>query len=190
MDRTRVLANVALGLVALASIGAIAWPSLPFNPRPDAGQRAGVILRQLEDAAAGPEVGLAVPEFEWAEPRGTVRRLSELRGRVVLLNFWATWCKPCLEEMPALDRAARADGGPVVLALGIDEDPEKVDAFFDKLALSHVEPLLDVQSRTARRYGVVSLPTSFVIGPDGIIRHVEIRALDDATIRDALAKAR
>ena len=189
MDRRRLLATIALGLIAAASLVAIAWPDLPSATANRTGQRAGVVLRQLDDPAASPEVGRAVPDFEWAMPDGTVRRLEDLRGRVVVLNFWATWCEPCLQEMPALDRAA-GDPGVVVLALGIDEEPAKVDAFFERLAITRVEPLLDIASKTARRYAVVGVPSTFFVGPDGMLRYVERNAVTDATLRDALAKAR
>lgn len=189
--RSRLLTVAALVAIGVASSMALLWPALPFNAASgEVPTRAGVVLRTIDDPQALPRVGHPAPDFEWVAPDGQVQRLSSLRGRTVLVNFWATWCKPCLEEMPALDRAAAADPKLAVLAMDLDESAEKVDGFFASYGLERVVPILDVGKRVTLRYGVVSLPSTFFVGPDGVVRHLEIRGMDDSLIQAGLAKAR
>ena len=190
-DHPRLFANVVLAAIAAASLVALAWPALPWSAASrEVPTRAGVVLRAIEDAGDSPRVGGRAPDFEWSTPAGQLRRLSELRGRTVVVNFWATWCEPCREEMPALDRAAQADATVVVLALDLDESAEKIDAFIDSYRIVKVEPILDAGKKMATRYGVVALPSTFFVGPDGIVRHLEIRGMDEAMIRAGVEKAR
>ncbi|HEX4744256.1 MAG TPA: TlpA disulfide reductase family protein [Candidatus Limnocylindria bacterium] len=189
--RTRLATNLALAAIALASAVALAWPALPWSA--GAGEvpaRAGVVLRAIDGPADSPRIGGQAPDFEWTTPAGKTQRLSQLRGRTVVLNFWATWCEPCREEMPALDRAAQADPALAVLALDLDESADKIDSFIASYRIAKVEAILDAGKKMATRYGVVGLPTTFFIGPDGIVRHLEIRGMDAAVIQAGLAKAR
>jgi len=187
---SRLLANLLLVAIALVSVAAVLWPVQPFAGPREAPVRAGVVLRTVDDPAAFPRLGGVAPDFEWATPAGSVRRLTELRGRTVVVNFWATWCEPCREEMPALDRAAAADPTLVVLALDLDEDASKIDGFLDSYGILRLEAILDAGKKVATRYGVVGLPSTFFIGPDGTVRHLEIRGMSDAVIASGIAKAR
>ncbi len=188
---SRLVANVLLAAIALASLTALAWPLLPWRvDPPEVATRTGVVLRAIDRAGDSPRLGGVAPDFEWTTPAGQLRSLSGLRGRTVVVNFWATWCEPCRAEMPALDRAAAAVPGLVVLALDLDESAEKVDRFIDSYRIVTAEPILDAGKKVATRYGVVGLPTTFFIGPDGIVRHLEMRGMDDAIIRSALERSR
>ena len=184
-------ANLLLAAIAVASLVALAWPVLPWSTgQQDIPTRAGVVLRAIDGPADFPRIGGQAPDFEWTTPAGRTQRLSDLRGRTVVVNFWATWCEPCREEMPALDRAAKADPQLAVLALDLDESADKIDGFIASYRIEKVEPILDAGKKMATRYGVVSLPTTFFIGPDGIVRHLEIRGMDAAIIQAGLALAR
>ena len=187
----RLAAHVLLGAIAVASVVALAWPALPWSAGSgEIPTRAGVVLRAIDGAADSPRIGGQAPDFEWTLPGGRTQRLSDLRGRTVVLNFWATWCEPCREEMPALDRAAQADPALAVLALDLDESADKIDGFIAAYRITQVEPILDAGKKMATRYGVVGLPTTFFIGPDGVVRHLEIRGMDAAIIRAGIEKAR
>ena len=187
----RLAANLILGAIALASVVALAWPVLPWSTGPrEVPTRAGVVLRAIDRPDDSPRIGGQAPDFEWTTPAGKTQRLSDLRGKTVVLNFWATWCEPCREEMPALDRAAQADPALAVLALDLDESADKIDAFIESYRIAKVEPILDAGKKMATRYGVVGLPTTFFIGPDGIVRHLEIRGMDAAVLQAGLATAR
>ena len=112
--------------------------------------------------------GLTAPDFELRTLEGERRELSDWRGQVVLLNFWATWCKPCEDEMPAMERLYRALRGREfeLLAVSVDEDRESVERFRARLGLSF-PILLDPEQRVARAYQTFRFPESLLIGPDG-----------------------
>jgi peroxiredoxin len=117
------------------------------------------------------EAGSRAPEFSL--PRlggGPPVVLAELRGRVVLVNFWATWCKPCEDEMPAMEGLYRglAGQGFELLAVSVDAGDPEVAAFRDRLALSF--PILrDPDRQVAMRYQSLRFPESWLIGPDGVV---------------------
>jgi peroxiredoxin len=96
--------------------------------------------------------------------------LSDLRGRVVLVNFWATWCRPCEEEMPALQRLYETLGGPgfELLAISVDEDAAAVERFRSRLRLSF-PILLDPEQRVARAYQTFRFPETLLVGADGVV---------------------
>jgi thiol-disulfide isomerase/thioredoxin len=98
----RPVAAVIVGAIALATLVALAWPALPFNE----GRRivlgptkVSVIMRQIENSGAAPRAGSPAPDFEWVRPDGSRASLASLRGRGIVINFWATWCEPCKKEM-------------------------------------------------------------------------------------------
>ena len=189
----RAIAALILGTIALASLAALVWPSLPFNlptaPPPGAGP-VGVIYKDLELEGSAGRIGAPAPDFEWVDPAGKIRTLASLRGHPVVINFWATWCVPCREEMPALERAAVAHPEVAFLEIDLQEDGDKVRGFFDGLGLRTLQPLLDPNASVARRYAVFSLPTTFFLDRDGTIVHIEIGGpMKDETIARGLAKA-
>jgi peroxiredoxin len=109
------------------------------------------------------------PDFELSDRGGRVYRLSEHRGRVVLLSFWATWCRSCQEELQELAELQRLLGpqGLVVLTVSIDRSERTLRRFLRKRPLPFVV-LWDRQSRVAfDLYGVVGLPTAFLIDAQG-----------------------
>ena len=96
--------------------------------------------------------------------------LQDYRGRFVLLNFWATWCSPCLKEMPDLENAYNEMGQEklVVLAVGMGESVEKIKAFFNKYGFTF--PLLaDNRMKITKLYGVKNIPVTYLIDPDGVV---------------------
>jgi peroxiredoxin len=117
-------------------------------------------------AEGSPAPGLALPRLG----DGALVRLDALRGRPVLVNFWATWCKPCEDEMPAMERlyaALRADGFEL-LAVSVDVGDAEVTAFRERLALSF--PILrDPDRNEATRWQSLRFPESWLVGPDGRI---------------------
>ena len=109
-------------------------------------------------------------EFNVPTPDGSTLALGALRGKVVLLNFWATWCEPCLEEMPAMERLARAyrERGLAVLAVSVDrEGASVVRPFLKRHALSFLAGL-DPQQAVARLYRIWALPSSIILSRKGI----------------------
>lgn len=129
------------------------------------------VLGLLGMAGRPPLVGGPAPEITLKNLQGQEVRLSDLHGKVVLLNFWATWCKPCKEEMPAMQASydKLRDQGFMVLAVNELEDTEKV---IDHVrSHGHTFPVvMDHDNVVANRYGVVGLPVSFLVDRQGIIR--------------------
>jgi len=122
-------------------------------------------------AARPPLVGSPAPEIVLPDLQGRDVKLSELRGKVVLVNFWATWCKPCKEEMPAMQASydKLRDKGFVVLAVNELEDTARV-AEHIRTHGHTFEVVMDHNNKVANMYGVVGLPASFLIDPQGVVR--------------------
>jgi len=125
--------------------------------------------------AAGFETraALPAPELKAHDLGGAPRTLADYRGKVVLLNFWATWCPPCQREMPSLERLrTRMAGRPLeIVAISSAETPEEVGAFLSRMKLGF-PVLLDTDSSNTRRWKVFALPTTFVLDAEGRVRHV------------------
>ena len=115
--------------------------------------------------------GKLAPDFRLQDVSGNPVRLRDLRGQVVLINLWATWCPPCLAEMPDLAAVYNAHKSEEFLILGVD-DQERRETVVDFLAHNPLPYpiLLDTDSRVARAYGVSFLPASFLIDRRGILR--------------------
>ncbi len=110
------------------------------------------------------------PPETFAALDGAPVRLADFRGRVLLLNFWATWCAPCIREMPSLDRlqAALEDRDLAVLAVSIDRGGAKViRPFAKRLGLEHLGLYLDARGALFKAFGVTGLPTTFLIDRRG-----------------------
>jgi peroxiredoxin len=122
-------------------------------------------------AGRPPLIGGPAPEVALTDLQGREVHLSDFRGKVVLLNFWATWCKPCKEEMPAMQASydKLRDKGFVVLAINELEDTERVAEHIR--THRHTFPVvMDHKNKVANHYGVVGLPASFLVDPQGIVR--------------------
>ena len=150
----------------------------------------GAVLIFLGDDVAAPlGRGDSAPDFTLPVlgESGT-QRLDDLRGSVVLVNFWATWCKPCEEEMPAMERLYQelAPQGFELLAVSVDSELSDVETFQARMALSF-PILLDPEQHSARQYQTTGFPESILIDPKGRIieRYVGPREWDH---RDYVAR--
>ena len=142
----RVAVFLALGALALASGGA---------------------------AAALPATGAAAPDFAAKSDSGRNVRLSELRGQVVLVNFWASWCSPCRQELPLLNKiySQYRSAGFMLLAVNVDDNRKDADAMLKRLNL-RFPTLFDGSKKVAKLYGVDTMPATLVIDRDGRVRYV------------------
>ncbi|MCO6413264.1 MAG: TlpA family protein disulfide reductase [Thiogranum sp.] len=142
------------------------------SPRPAAAQHQ---VQQLYQVPGTPEA----PDFALNDIDGGVHTLSEYRGKVVLINFWATWCPPCREEMPAMQRAWQQlrEEDVVFLAVDVGEDEDTIFRFTADYPVDF--PLLmDIDSSVIQKWPVRGLPTTFIIDKQGRITYRAIGARD------------
>jgi peroxiredoxin len=123
--------------------------------------------------------GGATPALELEDVDGKIHRLADYKGKVVLLNFWATWCGPCREEMPSMQSLGESlKSRPfAVLAVNVGEGARAARDFGEKMAL-RFPLLLDRDTKTTRAWSARLLPASFVIGPDGKVAYSYLGAID------------
>ncbi|MFQ5901925.1 MAG: peroxiredoxin family protein [Thermodesulfobacteriota bacterium] len=118
------------------------------------------------------------PDFTLPGLNGQSVSLSDLRGNVVYVNFWATWCTPCKKELPELNRLAEkyVDSKLIVLAVNIDRKRSLVDKFLTKYMpfSKKMRILLDPKSKAVASYAARAMPTSFIIDKEGTIRYVHL----------------
>jgi peroxiredoxin len=110
---------------------------------------------------------------------GAAHDLVQYRGKVVLINFWATWCEPCRHEMPSMQRLRDRLSGKsfAVLAVNVAEPDARVRRFLDETRLD-LPVLLDANKTTTRAWSVRVMPTSFIVGPDGRMRYRVVGDID------------
>jgi cytochrome c biogenesis protein CcmG/thiol:disulfide interchange protein DsbE len=151
---------------------------------------AGVLAISSGALAPALRVGDPAPEFALADLDGEPVRLSDHAGQVVLVNFWASWCLPCVDEFPLLDEAlaAHADEGLVVIGIVYRDRSEAARDFAAGFGADW--PLaMDPGEQVADRYGVFGPPESWVIGRDGRVTSRQIGPYDAAALEAAIAEA-
>lgn len=130
--------------------------------------------------AGPPAVGQVAPDFTLTDLGGKPVSLADFRGKVVIVNFWATWCPPCRAEMPSMEQLYRelADEGLVMLAVNIERDGRQTVAKFLAASPHSFPVLVDEKEVVQKRYGVYKYPESFVIRKDGVIDDKVVGAID------------
>ncbi|MHB8626435.1 MAG: TlpA family protein disulfide reductase [Aggregatilineales bacterium] len=136
-------------------------------------------------------VGTIAPDFTLKTPTGDTVTLSKLRGQIVFLNFWATWCTLCQEQMPAFQQliSGQIPGRATVLAVDADptESAHDILQFETKLGV-HVPAALDPDSTVNNAYQILAKPHTFIIDPQGVIRYDQLGAMTPDLIRAYIAK--
>lgn len=137
-----------------------------------------------------PAVGTAAEDFRLTDLEGNLQSLSQYRGKIVLVNFWATWCKPCTKEMPAMQIAydKLREKGFVVLAVNELEDDAKVREHIRQHG--HTFPvLMDRDNKVANQFGVFGLPVSVFIDEKGIVQeYIKGGLLTEQIVVDVVAR--
>lgn len=155
---TSILRKATCLAAPLAAALILAWPG--FAP---AGHPAKSAFSLLDEPRP-------LPEIEFVDREGQTRTLADFRGRTVLLNIWATWCVPCREEMPALDRLEQTLGGPdfIVIPLSIDRDGlPAVTAFYQEYQLGSLGIYVDPWGDASGALRVIGIPTTLLIDRQG-----------------------
>ncbi|MFK7696472.1 thiol-disulfide oxidoreductase ResA [Paenibacillus sp. HJGM_3] len=134
-----------------------------------------------------PKEGSTAPNFSLQGMDGKTHELSDYRGKVVVVNFWGSWCEPCYTEMPAIQNsyAKWKDRGVEVLGLNLDESPVTIQNFMKQYGLTF-PVLIDNELRMRDKYHVKNYPTTFFIDGNGKIERIQIGGMDEAYLEQTL----
>jgi cytochrome c biogenesis protein CcmG/thiol:disulfide interchange protein DsbE len=145
------------------------------------GLLAALVVATACAPATVARVGSPAPDFTLPSVDGPPVRLADLKGRPVFVNFWATWCAPCREEMPAMQALYERyrDQGLVLLAVNMEEDEARVRRWIEQGGYTFTF-LLDSDGQLVKRYNVNAAPTSYFIDRDGVIRDLKLGAISPA----------
>jgi peroxiredoxin len=159
--------NIALVIIVLL-VGASVYLVSSSSSRPPSEMAKAVI------------VGEIAPDFQLEDTKGSKISLSELRGKVVMVNFWATWCPPCIEEMPSMERLheVMAADDFVMLAINTEQNGRSVVSDFLKKTPYTFPILYDDKGDVQKLYGVYKFPESFIVDKDGKVVEKIIGPLD------------
>lgn len=168
---------------------AIERPSfLTVTPIPEANVNLMLDGKMLDEAPAQPPgIAQVAPDFAYTLPDGTTQKLSDLRGKKVLLNFWATWCGPCQVEMPEMQYASKVyeKEDLVILAINRSETPETIRPFAAKFGITF-PIVVNSNNDIGEAYGVRGLPTSYFINSDGTVNYIQIGVVSTELIETRL----
>lgn len=176
----------ALVIAAIVGFGTVYWSFAPSDngstpvagssesaagggKAPASGPLAGLNTGPVAAFLVRPKP-LEVPEFSFVAADGSTKSLKDWQGKVVLLNLWATWCVPCREEMPALDKLQAALGGKDfdVVAINIDKGgPEKAESFLKEIGVTHLPLYADPTGKLFSVLKAIGMPTTLLIDRDG-----------------------
>jgi peroxiredoxin len=176
------------GLIAAAILAAMFGALALLQAFDDDGSATEELTSRgaLDDAA--PVRGEPAPDFELRTVDGDLLTLSELRGRVVWINFWATWCRPCRRELPDIEKLydEKRDAGLEVLAVNYDETADAARDYFDEVGID-LPMLLDSEGSVYDQYRLQGLPDSFFVDRDGNIAAIQYGFLTEDRMRELLA---
>jgi len=178
-----VLASTYLEDVLLASAPALDRAARRSATLDDLRRRYDLRVVVDPPRVEGARVGDKAPDFTLTDTDGDKLSLSDLKGKGVILNFWATWCGPCRQEMPLLQKAFEAHGSEGLVVVGVDvgEQAAPVKTFLKELGLTF-PAVLDTDQETSRLYRVYGLPTTFFIDRQGVIHYVLVGPADQALL--------
>lgn len=166
--------GLVLFLATTVALGALLSPWL-------SGDSTAVV--QAVAALDGEWVDRPGPQFELPDSEGRMHRLSDYRGKVVFLNFWASFCEPCIEEMPSMERLVRQyeDQGLVMVAVSHDAEKADMDRFMAQFlpgSRSSMTVLWDPEARVAGDYGTELIPETYILDRDGRVVARFVNAYD------------
>lgn len=169
--------------------GATAPVPLPSNP----GDEPAVAMISHVASGGSPKPGMAAPNFGWKESNGVERSLSDLKGKVVLLNFWGTWCPPCRRELPDIVKIHKEFGpkGLEVIGVCLENVDDPIPHVVEFARSNNLDYLLVIGSDevTSAYGGIQAVPTTFVVNREGKIVDQMIGMRSEAEFRAAVERA-
>lgn len=181
--------KTSLGLVLLlllmscANQPANVATAVPAAAAPNAVIASSSKLLDASNDLTMPSVGQVAPDFQFTLTNGMTTKLSELRGKKVIVNFWATWCEPCREEMPDLDKVRQEYGETlVILAVNKAETVKQINGFSSQIPVGFAL-VANPDGDIAQRYGTRTVPNSFFINTDGTIGVRALQTMSYVTIK-------
>ncbi len=174
-------------IAAIAALFVVAMLWFVLKPSSD----VKTIQERRGAVGTGVEVGKVAPNFTASGLDGSLIALSDVRGKPVLLNFWATWCPPCREEMPVIQRYFEETGSAVhILAVNLttnESSPKEVEGFLRREGYTF-PVALDIDGSAAKLYTIRFIPTSFFIDEEGIIRQIHVGPLSREMIEEVFGE--
>lgn len=168
---------ISVGVLIGMGLGALFVSGLVLATNSFSQPKAGMIEEVDSDDA--PQINAPAPDFELKSLTGEKKHLADYQGKVVVLNFWATWCGPCKDEMPFFQEIYERYGSEIaVLAVNNQETVDKVSPFVEELGLTY-EILMDNDGSVATQYQVIGFPTTYFIDPNGIIKFLHVGVLTE-----------
>lgn len=196
-----VILGLVFGLVALVAVSFLAGGNSPATAGGD-GPPVGPVPVVKSTALPGggdtaalpaaPIVGKYAPDFTWTGEDGKPVRLSDFRGKSILINFWATWCPPCKAEMPTIEGYWRDNKEKAVMILAVNvgsEDEATIRAFMKQYRLSF-QALNDTSGQVGSAYRVNGIPATFFVDTAGIVRDSFVGEMSRGVINAGMAKAK
>ncbi len=157
-------------LIVVVALFGVAWTIVQFN---QSSQHLG---------PSKIEVGATAPDFAATNTEGQQVRLSEYRGKVVLINFWASWCKPCVREMPLIHSIFQSQDNDIeTLFINVGEAKGTVNEFMKEQQLTF-PVIIDVTGKVSSMYGITGLPATFIMDKTGTFRKVVLGEVTDYTL--------
>jgi thiol-disulfide isomerase/thioredoxin len=157
-------------LIVVATIAALVWTIVQSS------------YSDGEGTVGRVRVGKLAPNFEVTTFDGQKVRLADYRGQVVLINFWASWCKPCVREMPIIDRIHQSQASDVeILFMNVGESKGTVSEFMNNLNFSFPVSI-DVTGKVSSLYEITGLPATIIIDKSGIIRTAMLGEITNYTL--------
>jgi len=173
------LGRVIIGLVLVMTI---VFTAMGFRSPPI----IGYIVDDL-DPVSKPQINSPAPDFTLRSLNGENININDLKGKVVIINFWATWCSPCRLEMPVFqNKFDEFSEELLILAVNSQDTAEDAQFFMDELNLSF-DVLLDTSGEVHKKYQVRGFPTTYVVDNDGIIRKQHVGTITEDQLDEYLS---
>jgi len=180
------LFSIAIILLAVAIVFVNLWE--PKNKDAASEEDVSTIFENVEVSdSSGIEIGKAAPDFELVTLKGESVKLSDYKGKKVILNFWATWCPPCKAEMPHMQKfyEENKEDGIEILAVNLtdmDNGKKSIESFVKDYELTFEIPL-DQKGVIGRQYQAFTIPTSYLIDTNGIISNKVVGPMDEEMMK-------